>query len=884
MGDRAIVGREDEIDAVLRALADPACDGVFLVAGEPGAGATAVLDAVLGRLAAAGRPHNRIVASRGAGRTPFGALAHLLPGIGAAASDAEHRDLFERIRPRIAGRGAGPGRFVTAVDDVRWLDEQSLGLLSTLLAGKLAVVVATLRAGDPVPAPVAAVERSCTIRRVPIGPLAAADIAHMVARELDGPVDGVLVDELLSLSRGNPLFLLEVLAGATASGTITRRDGLWQRTGPLVPTSRLASVFDPDLEGLDDEQRRALDLLAVGGPLDLHALERLGLGAAVVDLDRRGLVASDRHGAVVRVHVMQPLLAAVTSGRLSPLRRRTLLRDAIGALGPDPARADRVRLMEWSLEAGIQPSAADLLAAVREADAADDAVAVERLTAAIRVPELGPRDQREVLLTRAAALTTVGRFGEAAATLDAAVALPADDPARATASVLRHRIALWSGADAADSASSLEHVLGALHDPESRDRVIAARIGLEAVAGRPSACDGLAGDLDVSSPGLATAVTAALTTADVRLGRLARAAGRARAVAASGRGGAADPSLSPARGDAAAVMLLLAEGTALGELGRFADAEAALEAAYRGAVARRMAHAHAWAAGAWARVELLRMRPDAAARRFVENGAVSARIAFQPGRRAALTGLVVCASLAGDHEEVRRLGARLDALPGPPTPWPHGALADAGRRVAEGDRPAAVAGLVGVAVAAAERGELLLAADCTVEAVRLGATELPAVLPAVLGQVDGELAAARAAFVGGAIERDGAVLEAAERRFVALDIPFAAAESAALAAAARRAGSSRRAAAAATRASRHLARSGVPPSLLVRRVPPVQDLTPREAQIAALAASGTASKDIAARLGLSVRTVSNHLQHAYAKLGVSARDDLGAALAAIGPD
>lgn len=884
MGDRAIVGREDEVAAVLRALADPACDGVFLVASEPGAGATAVLDAVLGRLAAAGRPHNRIVASRGAGRTPFGALAHLLPGIGAAASDAEHSDLFERIRTRIAGRGAGPGRFVTAVDDVRWLDEQSLGLLSTLLAGKLAVVLAALRAGDPVPAPVAAVERSCTIRRVPIGPLAAADIAHMVARELDGPVDGVLVDELLSLSRGNPLFLLEVLAGATASGTITRSEGLWQRTGPLLPTTRLASVFDPDLEGLGDEQRRALDLLAVCGPLNLHALERLGLGAAVVDLDRRGLVASARHGAAVRVHVMQPLLAAVTSGRLSPLRRRALLRDAIGALGQDPARADRVRLMEWCLEAGIQPTAADLLAAVREADAADDAVAVERLTAAIRVPELDPRDQREVLLTRAAALTTVGRFGEAAAMLDAAVALPADDPARATASVLRHRIALWSGADAADSASSLEHVLSALDDPESRDRVIAARIGLEAVAGRPSACDGLAGDLDVASPRLAAAVSAALTTADVRLGRLARAAGRARAVAASARGGAADASLWRLD-DAAAVMLRLAEGTALGELGRFDDAEVALEAAYRGAVARRMAHAHAWAAGARARVELLRMRPDAAARRFVENGAVSARIAFQPGRRSALTGLVVCASLAGDHEEVRRLGALLDALPGPPTPWPHGALADAGRRVADGDPAAAVAGLVDVAVAAAERGELLLAADCSVEAVRLGATELPPVLPAVLGQVDGELAAARAAFVRGAIERDGAVLEAAERRFVALDIPFAAAESAALAsAAARRAGSSRRAAAAATRASHHLARSGVPPSLLVRRVPPAQELTPREAQIAALAASGTASKDIAARLGLSVRTVSNHLQHAYAKLGVSARDDLGAALAAIGPD
>jgi DNA-binding CsgD family transcriptional regulator len=39
-----------------------------------------------------------------------------------------------------------------------------------------------------------------------------------------------------------------------------------------------------------------------------------------------------------------------------------------------------------------------------------------------------------------------------------------------------------------------------------------------------------------------------------------------------------------------------------------------------------------------------------------------------------------------------------------------------------------------------------------------------------------------------------------------------------------------------------------------------------------------ASKDIAERLYLSVRTVNNHLQHAYAKLGVSSRAGLAQAL------
>jgi DNA-binding CsgD family transcriptional regulator len=45
-----------------------------------------------------------------------------------------------------------------------------------------------------------------------------------------------------------------------------------------------------------------------------------------------------------------------------------------------------------------------------------------------------------------------------------------------------------------------------------------------------------------------------------------------------------------------------------------------------------------------------------------------------------------------------------------------------------------------------------------------------------------------------------------------------------------------------------------------------------------LAATGMASKAIAQRLYLSVRTVDNHLQHAYAKLGVTGRAGLTQAL------
>jgi DNA-binding CsgD family transcriptional regulator len=52
------------------------------------------------------------------------------------------------------------------------------------------------------------------------------------------------------------------------------------------------------------------------------------------------------------------------------------------------------------------------------------------------------------------------------------------------------------------------------------------------------------------------------------------------------------------------------------------------------------------------------------------------------------------------------------------------------------------------------------------------------------------------------------------------------------------------------------------------------ELTAREREIALLAAGGLRSRDIAERLVVSVRTVDNHLQRAYRKLGVSRREDL----------
>ncbi|MEV6784308.1 helix-turn-helix transcriptional regulator [Streptomyces sp. NPDC051098] len=59
-----------------------------------------------------------------------------------------------------------------------------------------------------------------------------------------------------------------------------------------------------------------------------------------------------------------------------------------------------------------------------------------------------------------------------------------------------------------------------------------------------------------------------------------------------------------------------------------------------------------------------------------------------------------------------------------------------------------------------------------------------------------------------------------------------------------------------------------------RRDSDIAPLTPREREVAALAATGMSNRDIAHRLVVSVRTVENHLHRIYHKLGITARNAL----------
>jgi DNA-binding CsgD family transcriptional regulator len=216
--------------------------------------------------------------------------------------------------------------------------------------------------------------------------------------------------------------------------------------------------------------------------------------------------------------------------------------------------------------------------------------------------------------------------------------------------------------------------------------------------------------------------------------------------------------------------------------------------------------------------------------------------------------------------------AELDALgvPGADLGGPEVLRARAWTAVAAGDRADARKQLDAAVAMAQSGGASALESAALHDLARLGwAAEVAPALRELTGIVEGPLDPARAAHAAALAARDPSGLEAASRSFEDCGAMLLAAEASADAGVAwRQRGEPRRAVWAERRAAGLAARcEGARTPALAVAAPARATLTPRELEIARMAAAGLANKDIAARLYLSHRTVENKLHAVYEKLG-----------------
>ena len=306
--------------------------GMLLVSGEAGAGKTQL---VLHGAAARGFRVLRVApqAGRGAELDLLSRLADALPGAaGAGLLPAAAGDrLACRVAELLIEHAGGQG-LVVLLDDLQWADEETLALLPCLaevLSGSPALLVGAYRSEEIgrdhcLRMVRARLRRTGALRELSLAAMPDDDLRHLILRHAPG-LSPAAVDSVLAQADGIPFYAVE-LAGAQAAVA-------HEQAGPTAMAPVPEALHDAvalQMARLDTSARRLLEIAAVmGAEVPLTLLDALGhtwappepdLATALDALTDAGLLICD--GTVARFR--HPLQHRAIYASLPEHRRRRL--------------------------------------------------------------------------------------------------------------------------------------------------------------------------------------------------------------------------------------------------------------------------------------------------------------------------------------------------------------------------------------------------------------------------------------------------------------------------------------------------------------------------------------------------------------------------------
>jgi DNA-binding CsgD family transcriptional regulator len=883
-GTGEVVGRAHEVGLV-RTLLERATTGIAFV-GHAGAGKSRLAHLTREFAEEMGFAIAVATATPVAAGLTLGALAHLLPPAGELATvhaDLQPTQLLQAARLTLDELAEGR-RLCLLVDDAHHLDAVSAHLLHQLAATGGVFIVLTVRLGEPTDPAVVAMWKDRLIERLDIGPLGFDDTARLAAGVLGGALDAEAAGWLWRTSGGNPLYARELVAGAAERGGLEHRGGQWHLTGRAERVSpRLADLVGQRLVGLTPAQRRALDLVALAEPIGLDLAQQIVGVDALFELDELGLLTVTTAGYRAELRPGHPLFGEALRHQPMTLRRRADLQALVAAVEALGARRrdDPVRIAGWQLAAGGAADAGVLLRAAIAAQLGfDDHTAVRLATTAL---EQGPADdgvRRELHLTLATSLGRLGRFPEAAAQL-AVVSEQAVDDAQLARVAMRRVMLLAEGADDIPAArrAGLD-AIGALADSEWATDVRCVVATMEADFGRIADAVATLSQAPTTGVGPRSHSTRLLAGTAVlqgqgHWGRCADAASegyrfqldhsdedstfhpmsqyvyRFHVFTRCGRLDEADEGLALMLAEftnsprpVGSVVTRLMTGRVNLARGRFTDALAHFTEAARQLTPAMQPYLHRWARTL---VQWSHAATGATIDDPLDDIPTAPRAGVGFGGSDVTIGRVAALQARGRGEDAHReLRAAIEAAR---ADHDTGSLLDLLGEACLRFGDTAAAGALGALARDLDDGRspLLPVQARLADAVREGRPDAWADVAQRYATLGMWFDAARAAAAGAALAGDQ--------------------------------GDRRRAVGLANDARRALARcqGGILPGLALGESG--ARLTPREYDIARMVAGGQSSKEVAAALVLSVRTVDNHLQRIYGKLGVTSRAELAAALA-----
>ena len=424
--------------------------GVLMIRGEPGIGKTALLEDLCER-------SEGVTVVRGTGvesesELPFAALHHMCSQMMEGA--LERLPEPQRNALRVAfGQSAGepPDPFlvglavlnrladvaeqqplVVVVDDAQWLDRasaQTMAFVARRLQAESVAVAFAVRNQ---------VDQLKDIPELVISGLAPDDARELLTSALSAPVDDRVRERLVAEAHGNPLALLELPRSLGATELV----GGFGSDDARGVASRLEASFARRIEALPLETRMLL-LIAAAEPLGDPVL--LWQASELLGVSSDAATAAESDGLLdigVRVVFRHPLVRSVAY-RLAPLEDRRRAHDGLARAtdaGSDPDR--RAWHRAWATSAPDEAVAAELeRSAVRAQARGGFAAAGAFLKRAVELTR-DPGRRRQRALAAAEASLAAGAPDEAVELLSLAGSAQLDEGDLARCDLVRAQIAL----------------------------------------------------------------------------------------------------------------------------------------------------------------------------------------------------------------------------------------------------------------------------------------------------------------------------------------------------------------------------------------------------------------------------------------------------------
>ena len=856
-----LIGRSEETGAIEAAISASDASGI-VVYGAAGVGKSRLAREALSAAESQGCECRWATGTSSARAIPLGAFTAWTPS-GVTDSVQLLRGVIESLTAASSG-----ATVVVCVDDAHLLDDLSIFVVHQIVQRGAAKVILTIRDGEPIAAAVQEIWTVGQFDRLDLQPLSLDETTTLLSATLDGPVDPGAAQRLWKLTRGNVLYLRNIVEQEVADGRIVQRHGYWRWLGEPVMPPGLVELIESRIGALPAPVGDVIDALAVGEPIELAALRRIADPAAVEEADTGALITLEPVVGGVEVRVAHPLYGEVRRRRAAPTRLRRLRGLVANELAAADDRDDIqvvVRRATLSLDSDLTPDADLLVRAAHGAVWLADLPLADRLAEAAVRAGAGP----EPNFVRAHALSWLGRGEEADAVLTEIPTSELTDVDHARFAFLRASNMLWALGDPPRAKEIIDEA-SRTTSPQARSYIDAFLTVYRFATDQPDAAiqasKKLALDELPAVVGPEIAWVLAAIAADA--GRTTEAVAVAEAGYTVATRSFDAPHMRFNIADAHVSALLLA--------GRIADALDVAERVRRQA-ADLPGAAQLLGAAVAGQAALGAGRLHSAGA-LLEEAAVglSATHASGWGYRYHVpraTALAMC----GATVEAAAAVAALDKLRRPFRLLDYElSLARAWVAAGQGAVSEAIAVLLSAAQRAAAKGQFAAEVMCLQTATQFGDRSGAPRLRELEGIVEGPRVGVAARFSAALSDGDAAELAAVSEEFERMGDLVAAVDAAAQAALVyRREGLRGSALGCAARADALAEQCGASTPALRQASEPAP-LTDREREIVMLIGEGLSNRALAERLTLSVRTVESHIYRAMLKTGTTRRDELAA--------